>query len=388
MRRTNSQKPEEQRFHVLIRGVFALFFFLYFYLSQDAAVSLAQHQLSLGQTSFEPFVGAVILSALLVGLQALLMRVVRLSERLYVLSFLPSAVCAVLLTAFVPYYRPSALILSAIVVVLAVIIGCCRPQREGKRSPLLAYMLQGLLLMAYMGFSGNSNDVLHYEVRTARHLNEGNYEEALSVGRRSLSTSPYLVAMRAYAMSHMPGGLGERLFRMPLLPGGSRQLYLTRADTSQILFSPDSLYRFLSGGNADSLQLVSRNYEPQVFQAFAQLYPEGPARDYWLCALLLDKDLEKFAEELPKYYEVADSVTLPRYYAEALVLSNRLRQDTVMHCGNANVLANYWDFKEKERKIPTATSRRNLLHVDYGTTYWWYYYYGRGKDPATATAVF
>lgn len=381
MRRASSQRPEEQRIHVLLRGVFALFFFLYFYKSQDAAISLAQHQLSLGQTSFQPFTGAVILTALLIGLQALVLRVFRLSERFYVLSFLPSAVCAVLLTAFVPYYRPSALLLTVGVMVLVGVFVCHKSQRKDRRLPVMTYLWQGLLLMAYMGFAGNANDVLTYEVRVARCLNAGDFSGAMEVGDRSLATSPKLVAMRAYAMSHFKGGLGAHLFSIPLSPDGSRQLCLEPADTSRILFRPDSLYRHLGcEGLAGGMQMKEGRDVARFFEECARRNPQGVARDYWLCALLLDKRLGKFAEELPKYYEVADSIKLPRYYAEALLLSNRLRKDTTLHCANPNVWANFQDFKDRERNILTPTARRNLLYNEYGTTYWWYYYYGE-KNP-------
>lgn len=379
MRKPYSASTEGQRFHVAIRGLFALFFFLYFYRSQDAAVALAQHQLSLGQTSYHPFVGAIVLCALLMGLQALILRVAKVAERLYVLTFLPSAVCAVLLTAFVPYYRQSALVLTAAVLVVSAIIICSRPQRVGSRQMWSTYLLQSLMLFAYMGFAGNANDVLNYEVRTSRLLSEGNYEEALEVGDRSLSSSEHLVALRAFAMSHLPGGLGEQLFTRPLGTGGGRQLFLIPADTTSVLFPPDSLYSFLSGEQLDSMENGFTVYSRDIFENLAQRNPAGPSRDYWLCALLLDKDLQTFARELPKYYDVADSLILPKAYAEALVLSNRQRTDTLLRCANPNVLENYLDFKDKERKISTPVARRNLLYKEYGTTYWWYYFYGGDK---------
>lgn len=389
MRRPKSQTIEEQRFHVAIRGLFALFFFLYFYRSQDAAVALAQHQLSLGQTSYHPLVGAVVLTALLMGLQALVLRVAKIAERLYILTFVPSAVCAVLLTAFVPYYRPSALVLTLVVLIVSAVIICRRPQRTERKPMLSVRLLHCLMLFAYMGFAGNTNDVLNYEVRTSRLLSDCNYEQALEVGKKSLSSSERLVAMRAYAMSHLPGGLGEQLFTRPLESGGSRQLFLLPADTSSVLFPPDSLYSFLSGEPADSLELGFTAYSRDVFERFAQVNPAGPSRDYWLCALLLDKDLQAFAQELPKYYEVADSLILPKAYAEALVLVNRQQTDTLLHCANPNVLENYLDFKDKERKISPSAARRNLLYKEYGNTYWWYYFYGGElKEKGNWTNVF
>lgn len=97
------------------------------------------------------------------------------------------------------------------------------------------------------------------------------------------------------------------------------------------------------------------------------------ARDYYLCALLLDRDLERFAQECVRLYPISDN--LPLHYAEALVLYNRFHPEQIVSGVDSHVVANYWDFKEREKSISSNTARCNLLRREFGATYWWYYFY-------------
>ena len=97
-----TNKTFQQRVHAVVRVLFAVFLFFYFLYSQAPLISLAQHQLSKGQTFYSPFVGAVVLTLLLCGLQRLVCRFIRFRRNYYILTFFPSASIAVLLTAFTP----------------------------------------------------------------------------------------------------------------------------------------------------------------------------------------------------------------------------------------------------------------------------------------------
>lgn len=368
--------PFQQRVHVVLRVLFAIFLFFDLLYSQAPVISLAQHQLSQGQTSYNPFVGAVVLTALLYGLQRLISRFIHFRNDFYVFSFYPSASVVVLLTAFTP--ETNYVVISILVVLWLVwlfmvwndsIMGRWKRDVE-ENGRILPHAISFFVLGLFMGLCGNSNDIITYEVQTAKALNHQHYGKALKIGRQSLATSRSLTAMRAYALSHYENGLPEELFKYPLPDGGSQMLYLHRGDTLNLLFSPDSLYTFIGCRPADD-HLTAHEY----FEKSVRHRPNGPARDYWLCALLLDKQLDRFVEELPKYYAVSDSIVLPHYYAEAMILYARLCPNALVKYADPNIAANYLDFKEKGEKIANYKERRNMLWVEYGDTYWWYYFY-------------
>ena len=371
-----SNTPYQQKVHVVLRVLFVVFLFFYIFCSQSSLITLAQHQLSQGQTSYSPFIGAVVLTALLYGLQRLLSRFIHFRPSLYVLSFYPSASIAVLLTAFTP--QTNCIVLAVLLLLWIVwalfvwndsLLGRWKTSGEDPKR-LLPHAVGFFLLTLFMGLCGNSNDVLTYEVQTARALNKCDYKEALKIGHRSLATSQPLTAMRAFALSHFENGLPENLFKYPLPEGGSSMLFLHESDTLNLLFAPDSLYAFIGCKPANE-RLGAFEY----FEKSVRRRPNGPARDYWLCALLLDKQLSRFAEELPRYYTVSDSVVLPHYYAEAMILYSRLCSNPTIKYADPNIAANYLDFKEKGEKIPDYRERRNLLWREYGDTYWWYYFF-------------
>jgi hypothetical protein len=367
--------------------IFAVFFYCYFYYVQAPALTLAQHRLSEGVTSYSPVVGAMVLTFLMMGLQRLVGRVLVFSRGYYLLTYYPSALCAVLLTAFVPVKNTGAVALSVVTAVIWLLtvgvlemsadgtMGGTRGDsgRGGERRPYIKQLITFFLLTLYMGGGSGSDDVTTYEVHMARLLDAGYMEEALEVGQGSLATSPRLTAYRAYALSQTRGAMGEELFRYPLSPEGSEALLPREADSLKVLLPPQRFYAYLKSPRPAS-QLPAAEY----FRKVAEKDPQGVAADYRLCALLLDRELKQFAEELPTYYPVADSVILPRYYAEALILYQRLDPASHLLYTDPNIIANYIDFKEKGETIARPQERRTRLWREYGDTYWWYYFYGPG----------
>lgn len=359
-----------------MRVLFAVFLFCYLLFSQSSLITLAQHQLSQGQTSYNSLVGALVLTSLLYGLQRLVSRFVHFRSCLYVLSFFPSASIAVLLTAFTPEVHIGVIVVTAILWIVWLYFVWNDSVQGGwkvlsdESNSVMPHVIGLFFLAFFMGVCGNSNDVITYEIKTAKALNHQNYHKALKIGNKSLATSQPLTAMRAFALAHYENGLPDELFKYPLPEGGCDMLYVHPGDTLNQLFSPDSLYQFIGCRPAND-RLTPFEY----FEKSVQRRPNGPARDYWLCALLLDKKLDRFAEELPHYYAVSDSVVLPHFYAEAMILYVRLCSNPVARYTDPNIAANYLDFKEKEEKIPNYTERKNLLWRDYGDTYWWYYFY-------------
>lgn len=366
---------------VMTCALLAVFVFSYLYFFQSEAIALAQHELSGGQTSFHPLIGSVVLTCLFFLIQNLLFRILPLPEKIYPLTFIPSTVLLLLTTAFTPDVSHVSLFMCGGALLLWLVLSLSFLLRKASGSDTAASRKGGFLsatlcclaLLLLVGVAGRNDDVSHYEMRAAALLNEGRYEKALEVGEKSLATSRLLTALRAYAMSHAEEGLPEHLFEMPLPTGGSEALFLLPSDTARALFYADSLYRFLGARPRPGER--SSAYFKRVAENYRRFAYRAPARDYWLCSLLLDKQLDRFAEELPKYYAVNDSSSLPKSYAEALLLYNRLRTQPVVVYRNEAFSANLRDFVEMESQYPSSRQRSNYLRRSYGDTYYWYYLY-------------
>ena len=95
-------QPSLRAHQFILRVLLGLLFFVYFYFFESPTLLLAQHRLSGGLTSYEPLIGALLLSTLFVFLQSGIARLLPLPERLYLVSALPSVALALLLTAFTP----------------------------------------------------------------------------------------------------------------------------------------------------------------------------------------------------------------------------------------------------------------------------------------------
>ena len=104
-------------------------------------------------------------------------------------------------------------------------------------------------------------------------------------------------------------------------------------------------------------------------------YDSVAVRDYVLCGYLIDRNLDGFTKELPKYYDINDS--LPLHYREALTLYPHLRAKPVIVYHNDVMDTDYEDLQELEKKFATREERKNAVRPQYSGTYWWYYEYGK-----------
>ena len=112
--------------------------------------------------------------------------------------------------------------------------------------------------------------------------------------------------------------------------------------------------------------------------------------DYYLCSLLLDKRLPEFLHQLPRYYNLGDSVPsaydrLPRAYREALLQMGKkpdalegkivIGADTLATLSDFDMVARFRDYNEFKASFKDETERINKTHREFGNTYWWYYDY-------------
>ncbi len=359
--------------------LFALFSFGYLYGFQADLLALWQHALAQGQTTYSPFVGALILTVLLWGLQLGVNYVVKYPIRFYALSFFPSclllALCSSVhfevldrgLTGFGPWGFVAVSMLWVAMTWVVLNFPDVNSERAALSTHLWPNLLEMMLLALFVGAAGNSHEVLHYELRMARHLHEEAPDKALQVAERAEETSRSLSVMRAYALSRQ-GALGERLFAYPQ-PFGADGLLPLPSDTLFIGNLPGRIYRSLGGRPASGLE-----HQTVPFLRALVRRPSANAAvgDYLLCAHLLERDLTGFSEALPRYYASAD--LLPTHYREALVL-HCLGGSSDTLCTDSTLLARFSTFRAYLALPGSATAVDAACRKDFGATYWYYYYF-------------
>ena len=370
--------------------VFVAFAFLWLFDFQADVLAAVQHVMSGGRTSYNPLLGAVIITVLLQLLQLLVYTFFRLTNRGHAVTYFPSMFMLALISAVNTDLSQSyawGFRWILILLVLATWVGVClviryiqnvEPDKDKKvflSRPMWINMLVMVLMMMGVAWVGNTNAVFHYRMRAETCLLQGDYEGALNAGRESLESDANLQMIRMYAMAHRDE-LGERIFHYPIV-GNSSVMLPTNGTSHFVRYPIDSLYHAFGARPARPMQPIT----------YLNLITGNPklsnlsslTRDYILCGLLIDRSLDGFVERLRDYTTGGDSLEidrLPLHYREALTLYNHLRRHPILTYCNPVMEENYRNFRELESKYPNASERRGKVEDWYGHTYWYYYNYG------------
>lgn len=363
--------------------VFVAFSFLWLYYFQADVMAVSQHALSHGQTHYNRTVGAVLITLVLQLLQLGVYSVTRLQKLFHALTYLPSMLALAMLTSAGPdvgsgsttsywvWLAPLVLILWGLGVWAAravqryesSAVAGLFSRRMWVNMFALALMMIGVTLLA------NTDAVFHYRTHAETALMEGDYEEALRVGSRSVETDSSLTMLRLYALSRQ-GQLGEYLFHYALVPSSRAMLPTAGGDVRLLRYPVDSLYRHL--GAIPRRPMQPMEYLNTILHS-GQAKPA--AADYLLCGYLIDRDLDAFASALQRFYTVNDS--LPRHYREALVLYTHRRAHPLVVYHDPVLDVDYDDLQRLEEQYPLPTERRSMVRESYANSYWYYYEYGQ-----------
>lgn len=366
---------------ILCAIVFVVFCFLWLYFFQADLLTVVQHALSHGQTSYQRLLGTVLVTAILQLLQWGVCAVTRLRKRWHALTYLPSLVLLALMTAVSEDFHsrlsfsiwawlaPLLLVLWLMAVFVARFMEANESvERTGLFSrQTWTNMLTLALMILLVTLTTNTHAVFHYRTHVETALANGDYDEALRVGNRSHETDVSLTMLRVYALSRQ-GLLGEQLFRYPVTGSTSDDLLPLNGRGHALLIPADTIYRHLGAKPAGPMS--TRRYLDLLLQSGKATPAVG---DYLLCGLLLDRDLDDFARNIGRFYELNES--LPRHYREALVLYAHLRSHPVVVYHDAVTDTDWADLQELERNYPDATERKGKVMEKYAGSYWYYYEY-------------
>lgn len=205
----------------------------------------------------------------------------------------------------------------------------------------------------------STDRTLHRQLRLAHALSVADYSTIDNSLRGENEPDRTSTAICALSLSKQ-GLLPERLFSIPGLHGSanlmpdslpSTMLYGTHRLMHQHLkVVPVGRVRDVSTFLEKAVAIRSKKLaETQGCAASARSW--HALVDYYLCALLLERELDAFAQTLPQYYAAEDS--LPRHYREALAMLRsadapvRFAEDSIyLRCREDSLAfpGSYWNY--------------------------------------------
>lgn len=385
----NYNHPQKNSSTISIRLMCAIVFLLFsvcwLFFFQAEVLAMTQHVLSGGVTKYSPILGTIIITIGLMALQLIIYSVIRLRQRTHALTYLPSMLILAILTNVSlqvdgdSIHTLSWWLYGLILVIWLALVIVARLYQEVEEDesfdlfsrPMWINMLLMALMIAGVAWFGNTNAVFQYRMKAEYEMLKGDYDGALEIGKYSLESDENLMMIRMYALARKDS-LGDCLFRYPI-SGNSEQILPTDSLSRVVMYPVDSIYKFLGARPA-------RKMSPVLFLEILQRrdsVPHKAVTDYLLCSYLIDRNLDRFASDIRKYYDVNDSLpnSLPKHYREALTLYTHLRSRPVVVYHESVMDEDFANLKELEKQYPDFMERKGKVEDMYRGTYWYYYDY-------------
>lgn len=377
-------KNQDMLARMICTFVFTLFSFCYLYDYQADLLTVMQHVFSKGQTHYNHFIGAVLITVMMLIINVGVVRLCRKIRIATALTFVPSAIFLAMLTNVRISYTDNELVFGAwryIGVLLIVLFAVCvwLANKSGFVEALTKSVMQpirglwvNLLMMTVIllviCFVGNSNKVYHARIHAEQCLMDKDYTGALKAISRCNTTDSCLTMLTAYTLSRK-GELADRLFEFRLL-GGSSALMPNGRGLKFELYPERDFYLYLGGYFRQKMS--AKQY---ISYRLRHGKIEKPMADYILCSFLLERNIDAFAANIGKYYSVSDSAALPRHYREALTLYTHLRSNPSVIYSSDVMNADFQDYQNMQKAYSNEQERMTALRDTYGNTYWFYYDY-------------
>lgn len=365
--------------------LFTLFIAVYVLRMQGLLLATANHAFQ-GVSGFHPYFATLIVLAVLIIPPLIIQRPLRLPIRWKALVWIPSCIALGWFTDIHFPFEPEGGTKTPLWVFLLAFLCWCvvvsmvrnlRDSSETKGSLAQFITPNTIILIVGICFAlatGNTNAILHQEIRQTYMLMAGDYEAVLHVGEKETRTSHTQQSLRAVALSRT-GQLGNRLFYYPMTYCSEGLLPLP-ADTLRSLNLPKYVFKHLHGRPMKPLHTRGSFQTATGFLgalASSEKASEA-AKEYYLCALLLDRRIDDFAETIQQFADTV-STALPRHYREALVLHNRLHSNPKVRFRDAETEENFSDFLADMDSHKGLSDERIYMSDYYKHTYWFYYYY-------------
>lgn len=338
-------------------ALFLLFSFSYLHFYQADLLAMAQHVWSKGKTHFDPFIGPVIITAVLYLLHLGVFALTRLHKSWHAITYFPSFVALAVLTSVDDSVTEtiSLGVWTAILPILLLLFVVGVWLGRGLEQYDSVSLTDGRLwrnawinfatmcvLMVVTALVGTGNKHLHERLRIENLISRGHYDEALEASERVAEANPTLTMLRFYALS-CKEELGDRLFTHNL-KGGANAIMPNDSTIRPMIIDARTIRHHYR---------IRHYYRPMLLNKY-----------------LLNKNLDAFAYELIQQDSINDS--LPRHYREALIMYNSVRKYPVAAYSDSILYAEFSSFNQL-LSTTGKSERRNAARKAYGKTYWYYY---------------
>ena len=379
----NKEEKRLQRVVALFCAtLFALFSFFFVAIYQSPLLEALYDHVATGKLDYNGYLVAAVISPLLTLLALWLNRIAKFQREWTAMAYLPSS----LLLAFMTdidrsvytggHSCSSWIVIFSLGLLVYIVLSFVLQRVLFEKIKNLAMSVnrmiwRNLVLFVIMfcltGTLSNGEENFKREALVASRYKGGDAEGALAVGYKSLDASRELSAMRAYILAK-DNSLGERLFEYPQLYGADGLLPFPH-QTSPL--SPDSVAKLLGDtikDNENTLDYLRR-------LAYADTLGVA-ARDYYLSALLLEKEVIEFEAELTRMCGSYRADSLPKHYREALFLLKEFSGEYQQSIEDSVLIDRFQELRKVESKYDDALMRNNYVRKAFGRTYWWYFLYG------------
>lgn len=372
---------------IICSTYFLLFSFFYLYFQQSELFRIIHVIKSGKDVIYYPLLSALILTAILWIAQFGLNYLTRFKGKWHSLSYFPAFGVLLLLTDVQPIVVDGKQVLlynwEWWQVILAVFIYVAvayiyqrqfiKPRNETSSLPEM--LIPNFVVLTFFacitGMAGNCNDTLYYELKIAQAIREKNPQKAVLVGEKSLANTHSMTTIRNFALAQMDS-LGDAMFNYPQTDGANGLLFEDENPTASG-FSNSDIYQFIGASPKKETETITRYLQKLCEEE------EGNHNvlDYYLCALLLERQLSAFVRAMEQFYDFNENSDLPRHYQEALLLhqiKEGVQPDTMLI--DLEIRNQYEKFDSLQNKYSRAIEKTNYTRRKFGDTYWWYYWYG------------
>lgn len=360
--------------------LFAVFSFLFVAKSQSVLLELLYDEVATGKLQYNAYIVGGVISAVLTIFALWLNKFTGFKREWTAFSFMPSAMVLAFITDIDRSLYTGEYDYLKWIIVLAVGVFAYAAFSFVLRRILFAKiknvamsanriiwrnLVLFVILFSLVGFLSNGEENFKREALVASYYKKGDTDNALKVGYLSNVASHSLTVQRAYILAK-GGMLGERLFEYPQYYGADG-LIPAKEQVSPLV--PDSVYALLGASPLQGEEALD------VFKRALKNDNISPAaKDYYLSALLLDRKIVEFTDNVKTLYPDTETANLPKHYQEALLLYSSINGDSVQ--ASAVMQEQFNAFKALEAEHEDIFVRGNYLRRHFGRTYWWYFLYG------------
>lgn len=381
--RNKEEKRLQRVVAYLCATLFAVFSFFFVAVYQSPLLEALYDHVATGKLEYNGYLVAAILSPLLTLLAVWLNRLAKFQREWTAMAYLPSSLILAFLTdidrtiysgdrsyvAWIVIFVAGTVVYTLLAFVLQrVLFEKIKNLEMSTNRIVWRNLVLFVILFCLTGTLSNGEENFKREALVASRYKSGDTKGALAVGYKSHDASRELTAMRSYILAK-ENKLGERLFEYPQLYGADGLLPYA-VQTSPL--KPADVFALVGDAPKDNEESVA------FLERVARADTLGTAvRDYYLSALLLEKQVVEFEAGLRDMFGKYNPDSLPKHYREALLLLSEFSDDYTLTLESDTLFEQFKELRRIEGEYDDALMRNNYVRKQFGRTYWWYFLYGR-----------